>query len=199
MYIIKKTQNRIECINDKAWESAEVAKIDTVNWAGYGDCPNTTAKLLYNDYGIYVRFETDEKPLLARFSGQNDAVCRDSCMEFFVRFNENDPRYFNFEFNPFGTMYLALRTSRNDSEHPLEDKKYFNVKSYVDEEKWVLQFTIPFEFADKKLGGHTQKMYGNLYKCGDETENPHYASYYPVLTEAPDYHRPEYFGEFILE
>lgn len=199
MYIIKKTENKINCINDKAWENANIANIDTINWQGYGDVPKTYAKLLYSDYGIHVRLETDENPVLARFRNQNDAVCNDSCMELFIRFNENDPRYFNFEFNPFGTMYLALRTSRFDSVHPTEDKKYFDVKSYVDDKKWVLQFTIPFEFINEKLGGHTKKMYANIYKCGDETINPHYATYYPISTETPDYHRPEFFGEFILE
>ena len=199
MYIIKKTENIIKCINDKAWDTANVANIDKVNWEGYGCPPNTTGKLLYNDYGIYVQLETDENPLLARLRNQNEEVCCDSCMEFFFRPNENDPRYFNFEFNPFGTMCFALRTSRYDPKYPDKDRKFFNVKSYVDDKKWVLQFCIPFEFIDGIFGTHTKTIYGNIYKCGDETANIHYATYYPILTEEPDYHRPEYFGKFILE
>jgi len=199
MYIIKKTENNINCINDKAWETANVANIDKINWQGFGCPPETTGKILYNDYGIYVRLETDENPLLARCRTQNGSVCKDSCMEFFFRPNENDPRYFNFEFNPFGTMYFAVRTSRNDAAYPEKDKKYFNVKSYVDDKKWVLMFCVPFELMDEITGSHTTKIYGNLYKCGDETENKHYATYYPIKTEEPDYHRPEYFGEFVLE
>ena len=65
MYIIKKTGNNINCINDAAWDSANVANIDKVNWQEYGCVPKTTGKLLYNDYGIYVQLETDEKPLFA--------------------------------------------------------------------------------------------------------------------------------------
>lgn len=199
MYIIKKTENNINCINDKAWDSANIANIDKINWEGFGCPPKTSAKLLYNDYGIYVQLTTDEKPLLARWCDKNSHVHLDSCMEFFFRPNENDPRYFNFEFNPFGTMYFALRTSRYDPTHPDKDKKYFNVKSYVDDTKWVLQFCVPFEFIDEIFGSHTKTIYGNLFKCGDETENPHYATYYPISTEGPDYHRPEFFGEFVLE
>lgn len=199
MYVIKKTENKIRCINDKAWDIANVANIDKVNWQEFGAIPKTTAKLLYNDYGIYVRLETDEEPLLARYRKQNDSVSCDSCMEFFFRPNKNDPRYFNFEFNPFGTMYLGLRTSRYDSVHPDKDKEYFNVKSYVDDKRWVLQFCVPFEYIDEIFGVHTKTMYGNLYKCGDETQNPHYATYYPITTEEPDYHRPEFLGEFVLE
>ncbi len=199
MYVIKKTESNLNCINDIAWESANVANIDTINWKEYGCIPKTCAKLLYNDYGIYVKLETDEKPLLARHTKQNDSVCCDSCMEFFFRPNENDPRYFNFEFNPFGTMYLAVRTSRFDPVHPAEDKEYFNVKSYVDDKSWTLQFCIPFEFIDGIFGTHTKTVYGNLYKCGEDTLTPHYATYYPILKEEPDFHRPEFFGKFILE
>ncbi|MBR4890623.1 MAG: carbohydrate-binding family 9-like protein [Clostridia bacterium] len=199
MYIIKKTENNISCINDKAWDLASVASLDKINWPEFPCSYKTTAKLLYNENGIYVRLETDEKPLLARFSNQNDTICCDSCMEFFVRPNENDPRYINFEFNPFGTMYMSVRTSRFDPVFPDKDKKYFNVKSYVDDKKWVLQFCIPFEFIDEIFGSHTKKIYGNLYKCGNETVKRHYATYYPIDTEQPDYHRPEFFGEFILD
>lgn len=198
MYTIKRIQNKIESINDKAWDLAEVAPINIRNWEQFEYIPNTFAKILYNDYGIYIQLSTDEKPLLARYTEQNAPVCKDSCMEFFIRPNENDKRYLNFEFNPFGTMYLAVRTSRQDKVYPTEDKTYFEVKSYVDSEKWVHQFVIPFEFIDRIYGGHTQKMYGNLYKCGEDTEREHYLSFYPLDPNRVDFHRPEYFGEFIL-
>lgn len=199
MYIIRKIKNNISCIDDKIWNIANVANIDKINWSEFGCIPKTTAKLLYNDYGIYVQIETDEKPLLARYCKQNDKVCDDSCMEFFFRPNENDPRYLNFEFNPFGTMFFAVRTSRYDPIYPDKDKKYFNVKSYVDDKGWVLQFCIPFELIGEIFSSHTKTMYGNLYKCGDETSKIHYATYYPITIKEPDYHRPEFFGEFVLE
>ena len=39
----------------------------------------------------------------------------------------------------------------------------------------------------------------NFYKCGDETQKPHYLSWNPVKTSKPDFHRPEYFGKLIFE
>lgn len=199
MYIIKKTSDKIVSIKDKAWENANVAEVNVRNWEGYAKAPKTEAKLLYSDFGIHVQLMTDENPLRATVREQNGPVCKDSCMEFFVRPNENDPRYVNIEINPFGTMYLGLRTSRHDCVHPEYDKDYFEIQSYVDNEKWMLQFVIPFEIIKEIFGGHTKTMYGNLYKCGDETESPHYATYYPITSENPDYHRPECFGEFVLE
>ncbi|MCK7480493.1 MAG: carbohydrate-binding family 9-like protein [Candidatus Moduliflexus flocculans] len=38
----------------------------------------------------------------------------------------------------------------------------------------------------------------NFYKCGDETEFPHYGAWSPVETPAPDFHRPEFFGEIVF-
>ena len=49
MYIIKKIEDNINCIDDKAWDCANVANIDKVNWKEYGYIPKTTGKLLYND------------------------------------------------------------------------------------------------------------------------------------------------------
>ena len=199
MYIIKKTDAKITCINDKAWEMANVADINCKNWSQFPYAPKTTAKILYSDYGIHVQLESEEKPLLARRTEQNTFVCEDSCMEFFFRPNENDMRYINFEFNPFGTMYLAVRTTRFDPVYPTEDKSYFETKTYVDDKSWKLQFVVPFEFIDRIFGTHTKTMYGNLYKCGEQCEQEHYLSYYPLHPVEIDFQRSEYFGEFILE
>ena len=197
MYEIKKINKSICGTDDSVWDVANTANIKNT-WPGFDYVPKTTAKLLYNDFGIYLRLETDESPLLARFRNQNDDVCRDSCMEFFCRPNENDPRYLVFEFNPFGTMHFAIRKSLTEAETPAQDKHFFNVTTLVDDKKWVLSFCIPFAFIDEKFGSHTKTMYGNLYKCGDDLPQRHYVTYYPVKTEAPAFHKPEFFGKFIL-
>lgn len=202
MYIIKKTDAKIQNIYDKEWEKAQVAEVTLDSWpeervSDY--MPNTTARILYSDYGIHIRLETDEAPLFAKRREQNSDVCEDSCMEFFFRPNEADPRYLNFEFNPLGTMYLGVRTSRYDFFLPDVDKYFFEVQSVVDASKWVLQFVVPFEYIDSIFDNHTKNMFGNLHKCCGNKETKHRASYYPIKTEKPDFHAPEYFGEFVLE
>lgn len=199
MYTIKKSPYKITEINDKVWEFAEIANIETLNWEKFSWKPNTTAKLLYSEYGIHIQMQTDEKPLLARRTERNSAVCSDSCMECFIRPNANDERYMNFEFNAFGTMYLAVRYDRYNSTKPDVSKEIFEVKTLVEDGKWTLQFAIPFSYIDEIYGGHTDVMYGNLYKCGEDTEIEHYVTYYPVKTENPDFQRSEFFGEFKLE
>lgn len=199
MYIVKKATHTILSPFDEAWEKADVAPIDKVNWEGFSAPHSACAKMLYSEYGIHVRMETDERPLKAVQTVQNSAVCEDSCMEFFFCGNENDKRYMNFEFNPFGTMYLNFRTGRNDGCPPTENADYFNVYSVITPKKWILFFTVPFEFLTKYYGGYSKTMYGNFYKCGNKENTEHYLSHCPIRSEKPDFHRPEFFGKIILD
>ncbi|MBQ7953761.1 MAG: carbohydrate-binding family 9-like protein [Clostridia bacterium] len=199
MYIIKKTENRKLSMFDKAWEKANVADVTCINWSDFSYAPNTTAKILYNDFGIWVQMQTDEKDILARCTTQNGHVSNDSCMEFFFRPNENDPHYLNFEFNAFGTMYMGCRTDRYNFVNPDVNNRFFNIESYVEEGNWIIQYFVPFSFIDGIFGCHTKKMYGNLYKVGVDTAVEHYVSYAPIDSPEPDFHRPESFVEFILE
>jgi Carbohydrate-binding family 9 len=55
-------------------------------------------------------------------------------------------------------------------------------------------------FADYDLDRFDgQLMRANLYKCGDRLTKPHYATWNPVVSQKPDYHRPESFGEWIFQ
>jgi hypothetical protein len=38
------------------------------------------------------------------------------------------------------------------------------------------------------------KIFGNFYKCADDTENPHFLSWNPILLATPNFHCPDYFG-----
>jgi hypothetical protein len=199
MYTIKRTDRRITSIWDKNWDNAELADVNICNWEDRKSDIHMTAKVMYDDNRLYVRMETDEKMPIARQTEQNSMVCNDSCMEFFISPNENDPRYINFEFNPYGTMYVSVRKSRHEWEFTDEDRDYFEVQSHVDNKKWVIQFVLPFEYADKYLGGHTKNMKGNFYKCGEKDGKRHNLTYYLVDVTPPDFHTPQFFGDFILE
>ena len=197
MYKVKKVDKKLTEINDNLWDIAEVAEVSLDNWGQNEYTPKMTARILYSDYGLHVKMTTDEDNLVATYRNQNSDVCLDSCMEFFFRANENDPRYCNFEFNPFGTMYISTRTSRTVFSFPEVDKRFFEVQSEVGPEEWSVMFSVPFDFIDREHGGHTKRMLGNFYKCGGTRR--HFLTYYPVKHPVPDFHRPEYFGDFELE
>ena len=66
---------------------------------------------------------------------------------------------------------------------------------------WTLKLYIPLEALWKN--GVTSlkglKARGNFYKCGDGLTVPHFVTWGPIVTEKPDYHRPEFFKEIVFE
>ena len=67
--------------------------------------------------------------------------------------------------------------------------------------RWSLTLAIPpqalFRHALTDWSGLKARM--NLYKCGDDLSCPHYLSWRPVGTPAPDFHRPEFFEPVFFE
>jgi hypothetical protein len=158
-----------------------------------------------DDTAFYVFMETTEKEIRSEERGFSRNVYTDSCMELFLI---PDPvyssRYFNWEFNPAGAMYLSLGTSRFDREDiaPENYPELFRLKTGAKTDGWTLEYRIPFGFLRRYFpafaprAGHL--MRGNFYKCGDKTVRPHYGCWSPIDLPKPDFHCPEFFGEMIL-
>ena len=187
---------------EKDWELAEVANIDYVPWNGAHPYPyEMTGRLLYNDEAVFVRLETNERPLTARYNKFGDPVNEDSCMEFFFAPNTDDPEmhYFNFEINPLGIAQMQYGIDRNVNITPEVDFKIFDIKSVITPDIWQLTYKIPFSFVLQFADKITDTAAGNFYKCGDCSEVEHYACWSPILCEEEDFHRTEYFGKLIFE
>lgn len=201
MYTVNKIERAVNGINDEIWSRAETAPVMTANW-DIPECknlPNTVARLLYSDVGLHIKMTSDERPLRATVTAQNGAVCEDSCMEFFISPNKDDKRYINFEINPMGTMYLSLRYDRFNYEYLPQTASDFGIVCQITPTEWSVAYTVPFSFIDEIFGKHSDVMCGNFYKCGEKTEHSHYATYFPVASEKPDFHLPQTFGEFQLK
>ena len=60
--------------------------------------------------------------------------------------------------------------------------------------KELIQKYIPeYQYSDG------MKIRTNFYKCGDNTELPHYGIWNPIPLEEPDFHQPDYLGEVVLD
>ena len=66
---------------------------------------------------------------------------------------------------------------------------------------WEMVILIPSTIFINNVNFSFSKLIANanFYKCGDETQKPHYLSWSPVKTSKPDFHSPEYFGKLIFE
>lgn len=131
-------------------------------------------------------------------------VHTDSCVEWFVNFFPEDcDMYFNFEVNANGAMYASFR---KDREHyrmlSVEDLDSMQIKANVYEEKWEVSYRVPFLLIKEYIPNYSykdgMKIQANFYKCGDEMQYPHYGMWNVYQADEPDFHRPEYFGDIIL-
>lgn len=180
--------------------------IMTVNWPEqFPYKPITTVDLAYSTTGIYCRFWSKGIGLKASHTEDGSRVHEDSCVEFFLKL-PHDSHYFNFEFNCIGTCDASHRKSREEAT-PLTKEQYATIRRASSERAgvifdrpegihtfWVSAF-IPFEILGLKFGTESfpDHILGNLYKCGDKTTAPHFASWMPVKADQPDFHRPECF------
>ena len=201
-----------------AWRQAEPITIGNFRPESSDHRPKVQAKLLFDAATIYGIFHVQDKYVRAVHTGYQDSVCRDSCVEFFVE-PRPDKGYFNFEFSACGAFlvhYVTDATRPPDGECKgfvelsQEDgdlvKVYHSLPGLIapeiqEDTDWVLEFAIPCKLLEKYVGSlgdpGGQLWRANLYKCGDATSHPHWASWMPL--PKTNFHQPEYFGTLRFE
>ena len=139
----------------------------------------------------------------AIYDKYNDPVYKDSCLEFFVRFNSESPKYMNFEMNSNGAFLAAVRTDRANKTPINMLAPLPKVTATKENGSWSVEVFFSNDFIGKTFGKFSfargEQIKGNFYKCGDETEIPHFGMWSPVDNATPDFHRPEFFGTLIIE
>ena len=200
--------------NADVWNSIPQVAIECYPWDENHYRPKTYARVFYTDTHFHIKFVTHENEVRAVNTKTNEPVYQDSCVEFFVNPNpEKDNRYMNFETNCIGTMLLGIGKDRNGRTLVTDQKDYesFGIKTSINPgeaenfkgEWWSIEYKIPYTFIEKIYGKvdftSGKKMNANFYKCGDCTKYPHYGSWNEITAPNPDFHRPEFFGDLILE
>lgn len=183
--------------------------IERLNWKEqYPYRPLTAISIAHSGKYIYIDFVVRCNYLRAVNYENNSSVHQDSCVEFFVCPDGKLP-YYNFEFNCIGTIHAACRQDRNNGT-PLSDDKLQRVLRYpscgtrpFNELEgmftWNLLVAIPLDLLGLVYENKPIAMKGNFYKCADLTAMPHFLSWAPINTPEPDFHRPEFFADIVLE
>ncbi len=201
-----------EILSDKSiFANLPVNRLGCLNWAeDYPYKPEVSFRIFHNDEYLFIEYEVHEKCTAALEATDGNDVYKDSCVEFFVQ-PEGDGHYYNFEWNAIGTLCFSRRTGRLDPVHaPAEALgSVCGISSYghapfeeiKGENCWTLRVAIP---AGALFGGeistwHGARLRGNFYKCGDALSTPHFVTWAPISTPAPDYHRPEFFQPILCE
>lgn len=156
------------------------------------------ARLCHDGKALYVSMEAEESPVRASLTGQLEQVCDDSCLEFFFAPMCKDRRYFNFEWNPLGTLYLGFGGPRAGRVRQIvkNPEELFRPRPWIREGRWGICFQVPEEFICRYMPEFELKGDAacNFYKCGDKTVTPHYLTWSPLDTDTPDFHRRQDFG-----
>ena len=193
---------RVARVNAPDWSKIEAVELVHQPWLEPCDIA-AKAQLCHDGENLYVRMEAKEEKIRAEVTSPYEQVCADSCLEFFFSPKAGDRRYFNFEWNLLGNCYVGFgRERKTRARLILKDPKgRFEPKPFKTEAGWGIEYKIPGEFIrdyapDFEFAGEAAC---NFYKCGDLTEKPHYLAWAPLLSEKPDYHRPQDFAAMIFE
>ncbi len=176
-------------------------KLGFVPWENYPYKPDVEFRIAYLYNKILLKFYVKEKEIISNHKNDNEMVCEDSCVEFFVKPGNSDG-YYNFEFNSIGTVLVQYGSDRNNRKY-LDKTLLKNIKRFalVESLYWELFVIIPSELFCKHniTNFSSSKFTANFYKCGDKLSDPHYITWNNIKTESPDYHRPEFFKPISFE
>lgn len=154
--------------------------------------------------GIHAVLWSFENDVLCNCTKRDDPVYTDSCLEVFLMPVEGDDRYINFEVNKNGVYLSEIGTCRHDRVFikTLTDiEPVIKTMEITENGKtaWGYEIVIPEKLISELYGidyhVDDSTVKGNFYKCAELSDNPHFGSFFPIETEKPDFHRPEFFGD----
>jgi hypothetical protein len=195
-----------------SWTHLPALRIGHYLWLQNGYAPRVDVRLCRSPRYLYVHFDVFEARVRVRFTGFQDPVYKDSCVEMFINpFPEKEVGYVNVEANAAGAVLIAVGPDRvRRTPIPKADLADWEIVPSLKRpfsgahgaELWTLSYRLPLLLFEKLYGagiGPGQTARANFYKCGDETETPHFGAWSPVLTRQPDFHRPEFFGRLVFQ
>jgi hypothetical protein len=191
---------------NKAFEKIEATKIDIAAWeANFPYKPEVSFKMAYTSQSLVIQYFVNEKTIRAVNNEPNGSVWEDSCVEFFVSW-DNGASYYNLEFNCIGTGLIGFGYGRENRERIGADLiKSIQTDAHIVQKEsgyqWSMLLEIPlsvFKYHTiTPLNGRTCRA--NFYKCGDKLAEPHFLSWSPITFHKPNFHLPEFFGELVFQ
>ncbi len=192
-----------ENLSHLAWASAELISIRRY-WNGL-EAPegrHALARMLWTDSALHVLFETNQtEPLVvAEFPDLEQKAInlwdRD-VVEMFVAPDRNELRkYFEFEAAPTGEwLDVALDSTSGKRVSDWEYKSGMEAAAKIEDGRVTIAMKIPWSaFGKNPEPGDV--WLGNLLRCVGQGPDRGYLAWSPTMTEQPNFHVPERFGEF---
>lgn len=208
---------KVKCISDNLKETDvdkisdllntfDRHKLEYVPWPEFSGKAKVYFAIAHNSSNVFLKYYVEEKYLRAENNIVNSPVHEDSCVEFFISFDEG-VNYYNIEFNCAGTGLIEYGSSK-ENRHLLDTALVNNLKkkSVIFSENgkganWQLTLVIPLStFIHTPIKKLTDiSCRANFYKCGDMLPEPHFISWENIIAESPNFHLPQFFGRLVFE
>jgi hypothetical protein len=160
-----------------------------------------TAYLLWSALAIYVRFDANQagSPLVSEEPTLDVKTIglweRDVCELFIAPDARNRRRYFEFEIAPTGEWLDLIVDWMKDEPRDWEYASGMEPFARIEKDKVTMAMKIPWSaFGRRPNAGDV--WLGNLFRCVGKDPTRGYLAWRPTLTENPNFHVPEKFGEF---
>ena len=183
--------------------------VESLNWPDrFPYRPLTVITAAHSNRFLYLDFLVRCNYLRAVNFTDNTPVSEDSCVEFYVQPRPDKDEYWALEFNCVGTINALRCRGAGECTHLSHDemrsiRRYASVGTRPFQEVegsfiWSIVAAIPLSLFGLEYDGRPLEMRGNFNKCASATSQPHYLSWAPVSSPAPDFHRPDCFGTIVL-
>lgn len=209
---------KVKCISDSIDKSSiekisdlldtfSRQKLEYVPWPEFPYKPKVDFTIAHDQSTIFLKYYVEEKHVRAENNIINSPVHEDSCVEFFLSFDEGS-NYYNIEFNSIGTGFIAYGSSKDNRQlldtALVKNLKTKSLKTQENENgaKWQLTLAIPmstFIYTPVQKLKDIKNCKANFYKCGDLLPEPHFISWSDIIADTPNFHLPEYFGKLVFE
>ncbi|PST82682.1 hypothetical protein C7T94_08455 [Pedobacter yulinensis] len=186
-----------------AMQQLERQQIAINPWPEFTSDTRADFFIAHNTQAILLKYQVEERYLIANES-TNGNIHNDSCVEFFIAFND-DSSYYNLEFNCLGATKIGYGSERGGREllpaaaiGKMSFASRIHSGLFRQEEgfSWEIVLVIPNDiFIHHDIRSFDLlKARGNFYKCGDGLPQPHFLTWNRITGGAPDFHRTDCFG-----
>jgi len=216
LYDVRRARSRPRHLgewNGQPWRDAERLAVRHFHARSSDHRPVTEAALLYDDEALHALFRVSDRYVRSVHTTYDSDTHKDSCVELFLQ-PEHRAGYFALEVNAGGAFSLRYiedptRTANRfarwtmvSAELAAAVRVSHSMPDVVEPElterqQWWVGGSWPFAVMEAYAGRlgplAGQRWRGNVFKCGDQTSHPHWASWAP-LGEALNFHQPAFFG-----
>ncbi|MGI8542062.1 MAG: carbohydrate-binding family 9-like protein [Aridibacter sp.] len=193
----------ISALDNKSWQKAKSIKIEHY-WSGEKASKSRwfETKLLWSETALYVRFEANQnEPLVVNnepnLESKTDKLWEKDVCEIYLAPNVDEFRkYFEFEIAPTGEWIdLKIHQTPDGRETDFDYHSGMKTAARIEKDKVIMAFKVEW-----KAFGKTPKVgdiwLGNILRAVGTESNRGYLAWSPTMTDEPNFHVPEKFGEF---